>query len=571
MLETPESWGGTQVRERAALEILERLAMACQREGLLSCRLREAELTLLGKNGKELFLQLSRLYSMNRFDLAGFPEELEAVGPDGCFEWFLDELLSPPPERRETLLAELGNSYLNMALSIEALQERGDGEPGEGDLADWEGRVWYGHPLHPGARLRSGLSPSDNQDYGPEWGARLRLPLLSVPRDSLIQVGDFTDRLATLFPSLGLDEETGRGLVPVHPWQAENDLRTRFADRFESGELRFTDKTLPARPTMSFRTVVLQTEVGEDYHLKLPVAVQTTGATRTVSVAATQNGPKMSQFLHQLFSHPEMSGTGLFNQLHLMAEPASFYLNDPDSDRCRFLSAVLRQGPDEKSGLGGRWLLPAAALLEPRKNPLFLRAAEYYGLDPLTFFTSYCRSLLPAQAFLCGELGIALEAHPQNIVVDFRGMRGSAPDVHFWYRDLGGIRMHPVRLEAALRARGWQERLKVPEFWPGSATSTDSIRDLSSKFVYSLLQNHLGELIRSISRSGYGEDDFWGVVHGVLDEHRQLMGNDLEERVFQSHWDLKAMWTMRLDSAITEYTYCPVENPLLRGRKVCPA
>ena len=111
----------------------------------------------------------------------------------------------------------------------------------------------------------------------------------------------------------------------------------------------------------------------------------------------------------------------------------------------------------------------------------------------------------------------------------------------------------------------------MPVFWPGSATSTDSVRDLSSKFVYSLLQNHMGELIRAICRSGQSEDDYWKIVYEVLEEHRPLMGVDLADRVFQPQWDLKAMWTMRLDSAITEYTFCPVENPLLRGKKACPA
>ncbi len=569
MLETPESWGAAPTRKRAAVEILERLAMACQREGLLSCALDGGRLKLEGREGGELLLDLDRLYTMNRFDLVQYPEALEDVGPDGCFEWFLDHLLKPPEKRRSVLWSELQNSYLNMALSLEALEDSGAGNPGEGTLADWEGRVWYGHPLHPGARLRSGLSAQENKMYGPEWGARLQLPLLSVPSDSLNQVGSFSDRILSLFPSLERPRD-GYSLVPVHPWQAQKDLKTRFAERFETGELSFSGQTVPARPTMSFRTVVLETEVGEDYHLKLPVAVQTTGATRTVSVAATQNGPLMSRFLSQLFAHPDITQTDLFDRLHLMAEPASFHLKDEDPDRSRFLSAVLRRGPQERQGEGARWLMPAQALLEPRENPLFVRAAEYYGLQPLELFTRYCRSLLPAQAFLCGELGIALEAHPQNVVVDFRGIRGSEPQVHFWYRDLGGIRLHPVRLQEALKRRGWRE-LEVPVFWPGSATSTNSVRDLSSKFVYSLLQNHMGELIRAICRSGHSEDDFWKVVYEVLDEHRPLMGTDLAERVFQPQWDLKAMWTMRLDSAITEYTFCPVENPLLRGKKACPA
>lgn len=372
-------------------------------------------------------------------------------------------------------------------------------------------------------------------------------------------------------PSLSDHVEPGRCLLPVHPWQAEHDLPTRFAAEFASGALRLTNLSIPARPTMSFRSVVLETEVGGDYHLKLPVAVQTTGATRTVSVAATQNGPLMSRFLERLFCLSELRETNLFEHLHLMAEPASFHFADKDPDRCRFLSAVLRRGPEEGSVSTNRWLLPAAALFEPKANPLFLRAAEYYGIEPLALFTRYSRCLLPAQAFLCGSLGIALEAHPQNIVVEFRGPKGQAPDVHFWYRDLGGIRLHPVRLGEALTERGWNDRLEVPQFWPGSATSTDSIRDLSSKFVYSILQNHMGELIRAIARQGHPEEAYWAVVHDVLDEHRALLGEDLASRVFAQEWDLKAMWTMRLDSAVTEYTFCPVKNPLIAGRSACPA
>ena len=118
-----------------------------------------------------------------------------------------------------------------------------------------------------------------------------------------------------------------------------------------------------------------------------------------------------------------------------------------------------------------------------------------------------------------------------------------------------------------MKEKGWEDRLEVPRFWPGSATSTDSVRDLSSKFVYSLLQNHLGELIRAISRHGVAEADLWPVVDEILWEHRSLMGEDLEGRVFAEEWDLKAMWTMRVDSRITEYTFRPVQNPLLQFRK----
>lgn len=563
MQEALDGWANPKLRSRAALEIIERLAMACTREELLDFELENNRLRLISVDGDALNLELSALYSMNRFDLKALPEELI----DEPIAEFLARMFPRlSGQKRERLAFELSSSHLNMALSLEALSEQGAGEAGVGSLADWEARVWCGHPLHPGARLRSGLTAEENRRYGPEWMARLKLPMLSVPRESISQVGRFTERLEELFPSLGYSEPD-RVLVPVHPWQKKRDLKERFAERFASGELRFSEKSLPARPTMSFRTVVLETEVGEDYHLKLPVAVQTTGATRTVSVASTQNGPRMSRFLKHLFALPELLESRLFHHLHLMAEPASFYLAGEDQDRSRFLSAILRHGPDEHRDFGRRWVLPVASLLEPRHNPLFLRTAEHYGLDPLTLFTQYCRRLLPPLAFLCGKLGIALEAHPQNMLVDFRG---SGPDIHFWYRDLGGIRLHAGRLGEALHERGWNSRLEVPQFWPGSATSTDSERDLSSKFVYSLLQNHLGELIRSLARHGVEESHLWPIVDEILWEHRSLMGDDLQGRVFSQEWDLKAMWTMRVDSRITEYTFKPVLSPLQKYRKAVP-
>lgn len=564
MLDAPEVWAEPEERAEAAREIVERLAMACLRENLCEAQVADDRLVLKSNSGGTLALELKRRHCMTRFDLAALPKELE---PDTAVESFLGTLFAElPSQKQQSLLAELQCSYLNLALSLKAKKVVGVGEPGEGDLADWEGRVWCGHPLHPGARLRSGVSAKENRLYGPEWGARLKLPLVSVPRESAVEVGNFAARLASLYPGIP-KAEAGRVHLPVHPWQAEHDLTTRFGDRFQSGEFQLTHHTLAARPTMSFRTVILSTEVGQDFHLKLPVAVQTTGATRTVSVASTQNGPLMSAFIGRLFALPEFTRSQLFAHLHLMAEPGSFYIKSESEDRSRFFSAILRLGPGQSRLAEKRWVLPVAALLEPRENPLFLRVASHFGVSPLTLFENYCRRLLPAQAYLCGQLGIALEAHPQNMLVDFRGFAGSPPDIHFYYRDLGGIRLHPARLREALQKRGWDQRLDVPKFWPGSATSTDSDRDLSSKFVYSLLQNHLGELIRSVVRLGQVEADWWSAVDDILTEQKALLGKDLAARVFAQAWDLKAMWTMRLDSAITEYTFSPVGNPLLQFRK----
>lgn len=542
---------------RATREIMERLLMSVVREGPGVVAPESGGLSLIPPGSPPLYVPIGHYYSMRRFDLADWPR---AGGVNGTTVESVEELLrllhpNLKDDARARLLAEVENSRANTESSLRALEATGIGEPGQGTLADWEGRVWMGHPLHPGARLRSGLDETDNRRFGPEWQVTLELPLIEIPREDLVLEGELEATLASLYPGLPREE---RLAVPVHPWAAERDLPSRFAEQFQSGRWKLSShRPLRARPSMSFRSVILE---GGDFHLKLPVAVQTTGATRTVSVSAAHNGPLMSHFLGQLWQLHGVSKK--LNRLSLMAESASFRLAE-HGDNNRFLAGLLRRGPGPSVD-GKRWLLPAAALLEPRENPLFARAASHYGLTPRQLWSDYVNALVPPVAFLCGRLGVALEAHPQNVVVEFSGPAGQRPEVRFHYRDLGGIRLHAEQLRRGLAQM--ELEIEVPTLYPGSATATNSLRDLSSKFIYSLLQNHLGELLRAIVRhTGDDETPYWETVRTVLETHRAALGEDLAERVFADEWDLKAMWRMRIDSAVTEYTYAPVANPWSRA------
>lgn len=545
---------------QATLAVMERLLMAAVRERLLDTEERPDGLTLRLVGSGVLFVPTSQRYSMGRFDLGSWPLEGGPAGREVRDLATLFELLFPevPPSDKVRLLAELENGRLNSEESLLAKAVNGIGVAGQGTLADWEGRVWLGHPLHPGARLRSGVSVEDNRRYGPEWQPWLVLPLLEMPRQDLTVHGDLWRHLSALEAQVpGFSEESERVAVPVHPWSAENDLRERFASNFRGGRWSFSSAhALLARPSMSFRSVILTNDSGCETHMKLPVAVQTTGATRTVSVAAAYNGPRLSRFLNELWTHPAVVASGALEGLHLMAEPASFHLADDRQGEARFLSGILRTPQP-----GARPQLPAAALLEPLENPLFCRLAEMYRRDPLELWSDYVARLLPPLAYLCGQLGVALEAHPQNVVVEFSGPPEGPREIHFHYRDLGGIRLHPELLKRGL------EKLEIassltPQLYPGSATVTDSARELASKFIYSVLQNHLGELCRAVVRkTRQSERPYWEAVHDVLQRCRPLLGADLSARVFAPDWDLKAMWRMRIEKAITEYTFLPVDNP----------
>ena len=552
----------TSTAEKATRLAMERVLMAAIREQIVSAVRTPNGYRL---EGVGILVSASRFYSMDRFDLRGWP----VCGHTGRELTEVPELLGRlnaglEPSAQERLLFELSNSRDNMEDSLEALEQLGEGATGEGTLADWEGRVWEGHPLHPGNRLRKGVTLQEQRRFGPEWQVEFPLRLLEVPREDLVVRGPLWPELSRLYPGIeGFREDSDRVALPVHPWAAERDLPTRLADGFASGRFRWlADDNVRARPCMSFRSVVLHDANGPvGAHLKLPVAVQTTGATRTVSISAAHNGPLMSRFLKSLWSLEQPEVRTKLRGLSVMFEEASFHLRDNSSDQARFLAGILRKGA---AVTAKGWLLPAAALLEPRDNPLFVRAAHHHGLVPLELWRAYCEVLVPPQIFLCGELGVALETHPQNVVVEFLGEPGAPPRLQFHYRDLGGIRMHPARLGQGLAKFGLEKKLDPPEFWPGSATSTDSLRDLSSKFVYSLLQNHLGELIRAtVRQTGESEGAYWDVLREILERHRGDFGPDLGDRVFHPEWDFKTLWKMRIDSAVTEYTFAPVRNPLV--------
>ncbi len=551
-------------RRRAEIEVAERLLMAVAREGLVPTEQQATGLLLATPSGL-IWAPVARYHCMARFDLAGLPRELNDGKEIATVEELLGRLLPELAEdRRRELTEELSGGRDKVALSLEALERFGSGEVGEGSLADWEGRVWLGHPLHPGFGLRRGVTEAEHRAYGPEWQAQLCLPLLEIPRDQCFSVGSFHETFQRLFPSLGASCPQDRVLLPVHPWQAERDLPTRFASRFASGDWRIHEATVPARPTMSFRSVILQTEIDEPWHLKLPVNVQTTGAVRTVSVAAAQNGPRVSAFLKAFVQSGYARDSRLFERFHLMYEEAAFYLDGSASEESRFLAGLLRRGVPVE-GAQRCFVVPVAALMEPRESPLFVRLAEAYGLRHSSLWTLYLASLLRPLAILTGRFGICLEAHPQNLLVEFRGELGRPPKIHFWYRDFGGIRFHEGRLREALAQEPELAELKPPEFWPGSATTTDCFREASSKFIYSVLQNHLGELIRAVVRRPETptERRYWAAVAEELARLTEEMGPELAERVFAPRWDLKAMWTMRVDQAVTEYTFAPVVNPLL--------
>ncbi|MFF5077752.1 IucA/IucC family protein [Actinoplanes sp. NPDC000266] len=396
--------------------------------------------------------------------------------------------------------AELRNAVLNLAIAMSRPAAPVGDDP-DAQAIGLERLAVAGHNLHPCGRTRLGWDTGDVLAHDLEV-AKTRIGFIAV-RDDL-HLGD------DLFPGI-----PGK-VLPVHAWQRDNIIPSRYGDLLKTGALRILDDEIDAIPTAALRTLLLP---GTGQYLKVSLDIQVTSTRRSISVASTRNGPAVSTLLHRLVTD---------DRLLLMAETAGAAVPVGSG---RDLSAIRREGLTGRLEPGER-AIPGGAL------PFLLD--ELVTGDPAVWLREYAELLMPPLLRLTAQ-GVALEAHLQNCLPTFVGGRPH----RLALRDFAGLRLHPGRLRAA----GHDITL-----WPGSVVGTDDLDVLRAKIGYTMFQAHLGELVM---RLDLDEDHAWRIVREVLDEHATGDDHAAFTAPTVPH---KALVRMRL--AGEGDIYVPVRNPL---------
>lgn len=283
--------------------------------------------------------------------------------------------------------AELGDSVASLALSRAGADH--SKEWPERDW-EWEQRVVDGHPFHPNCRSRPGFSVAEQLAYGPEHRPVVELGTVPVPAAECLVTGDWPEEL----------RDGERLLLPVHPWQAAHVLERPPAP------------WRPAHPLMSLRTLALS----GGPQVKTALSTRLTSSVRDISGYSVRAAGPLSSLAEELTARTD----GL---LHITRTPAAATAHSPD------LAALIRESPEVYAAAGER-VLPVAALAttalpdSPAWLATFTRLALTVGLRLL-------------------ELGVALEAHGQNLLVV---LSGDGTPRRLVYRDLADIRISPARL-----------------------------------------------------------------------------------------------------------------------------
>ncbi|MER5473946.1 IucA/IucC family protein [Streptomyces sp. NPDC002685] len=282
---------------------------------------------------------------------------------------------------------ELADSVASLALS--RADRASDDSPGAPEASwVWEQRIVDGHPYHPNCRARPGFSVAEQLAYGPEHRPSVELGLVAV--DGALVTGEW--------PKWLRDGE--RVLIPVHPWQSAHVLDAPVQEGFA------------ARPLMSLRTLA----VPDGQHVKTALSARLTSSVRDISVYSVETAGTVSAFMEEMTAR-------LDAPLHITRTLGAATAGFPD------LAAVVRESPDGYAGAGERCVPVAALPLTPLPEK-----ASWLAEFTLLVLTVGLELL---------ELGVALEAHGQNLLVILD--RAGSP-VRLVYRDLADIRVSPARL-----------------------------------------------------------------------------------------------------------------------------
>jgi siderophore synthetase component len=447
------------------------------------------------------------------------------------------------------LSAELGDSVANHALalvgeswrrerwasagppgdnSLRWAAQRAVADPSFSPLALFEQAVVDGHPLHPSARLRGGMTTEELFAYAPEWAEQVAVRIVAIAQTSFTQAsftrssfarGGITDLLRRWHPGLAEAAEVhlrgvrrdpaGYQLLPVHPWQLGRVLEDhRYAEALADGSIIVIPRArIPARPLLSLRTLAPATD-RRAAHLKTALGLRLTTATRVISPATAHNGPMMSALMAEICRREHGFG-GRFASLTEWASGSYRPAPGEELDAAASLAVIVRESPECHTG-DGEVALPVTALAarSPRSGrPLVADVLDELAATPQRsrsdtaerFLASYCDCLLPALFALLSRWGVALEPHGQNAIVILR----DGEPVRLLYRDFGSIRVSPARLA--------RSGLRPPAL--RGALPTEDEDELRAAVFFPLVGTNLSQVVAVLARVGQADSSrLWRLV-----------------------------------------------------------
>ncbi len=412
-------------------------------------------------------------------------------------------------EREEKLLKSMRNSIEKSELF---LKHRFTNIPQKSVVEDFiasEQGLILGHPFHVTSKASSGLTPSEMKCFSPELGASFQLHYFAVVPELIetissgAEVRDLIDPVANAqaIEILG-DQVDAYQLIPSHPWQATYLLtKEGVKNAINKGEIRHLGAMgETVWPTSSVRTVWMP---NSHQFLKLSIDVRITNFIRYNPRDQRQRAINVSKLINRLTPQE------LDPQVELLCEHAAQTLKLDGLDAS--FGILYRQGFSEEAQKQTRIVASLVEeCLERGGVPLFHYIEHAASKDNTAVTADFIASwweryikitLVPALK-LFADLGISLEAHLQNSLIQFR----DGYPFKTFFRDMEGA---SIAEWVHTEERFEDISLETPIWY--------SAEECWSRFQYYVVVNHIAHVIAAIARQGVvSEQRLWSVTRATL-------------------------------------------------------
>ncbi|WP_409254240.1 IucA/IucC family protein [Bacillus sp. SCS-153A] len=473
-------------------------------------------------------------------------------------------------EWAEQLVQEAGNLGAKNTLQYNRTKKLAD--------PDWSSLLFYeqmsleGHHLHPGTKTKTGMTAEDVCRYSPEFHGEFPISFVAVHRDYLQTRERTQGTIEALFDQQYIKfqqvmtqkrlDPACYQLLPVHEWQYRHSMDLIYKEEIARNIIiPLPSITAQGTATSSFRTVV--PVEGKCQFIKLAVNSQMTSTVRSISKNTALNSTVFSELMDKILKkEPNLK------QFIPLNETAGYAFESNDTGKSRNLTVVIRENrendlEEDEIPIAGSSLYNESPLTNKTiLGELLDEYVSFYNLSKregaISFFKEYLSITLPGFLTLMTKYGVALEGHLQNSVPVFKNGR----PVKFYFRDWGGARIYTKRLEA--------QGLK-PDFLPGSLIQTSDRDEMYSKAHYTIIQSHLGEIIRQLVEcSGLNESLFWREVKTAMEKVFHSLSSSANQNVeedrsffYKQKMRHKALTKMRMSDS-DGYLYSSVTNPLAK-------
>lgn len=554
------------------------------------------------KSKVELLACVSGYYAFNRIEVEPpfffknqtTLEYVRVLHPNEIMKYLLQEVSQLDNKASQQFKEDLINSSSNMTLSMsyQDYMMQNDTrhlldiiENSEDTYLRSEQAVIEGHPIHPGAKLRKGLSTEDTFKYSSEFAQLIHLKVALI-HPNLAQVNtiesSYQQTIKELYPDLisYIEEYYSQYShfypIIIHPWQYDEIIKHDYKDEFDQHLIVPIDYEIQHYSGLSFRTLAPKLP-NRSAHIKLSTNVHITGEIRTLSEQTTYNGPLVSHIIDDILIKDTLFREIQSSVINEIAGIHFYNSKDKETiqtERSEQLGTLYRENiyqfiPDNKIVL-----IPSSFITSnPNNNEtvvisLIKRAQSKVDYDnfehaAIDWIQNYVKTLLDLALPLYVKYGIALEAHLQNAIVVFNN-DGSI--YKLYVRDFEGLRID----QQILNKWGYDTN----QFHPKTRILTNSPSTVFNKFFYSTIQNHIGEIILCISKESV-EIDFetklWKEVKFIIESILAKIDgvdverlNEIRETIFSPLIEYKCVTTMRLKDEAHHYTYINVNNPLAK-------